>query len=516
MLQSDQVFAFRASKVDYIAVVVMAVLSVVFFLITNAPVISGDQLTITAIHQYLNQAPFLASDPIYGKKDLYLQINLGVIIFPFLQWLGGTVELGIHYFVAMLHFLQLGVAYPVFTSLTKSRRYGLALSLLSTIPVHAPGATFWGVALNGTLYARAIYLPFATLLIYSFICRTFSSEPKGLRGTFILLGLTAWIHPISAAYLFLIFLLSLICFRATVKQLFICASYFLVGAAYFIIPFLLHRPPTRPMEMVLHNQEYQLLLERAYPWAFSFQTILTEAAMMICSPAGVILVLCYLAYRQGFPLKRIMAMVICTSVAASLPYVFQRLLYIGFETPFFFIEVWRGFRFIPPLAYFGLALILGQHSMRSRSSQSQPWFFLLLICLCWLLSFGISTTPHKKTTCDHGIFRAAQMLPETAVVVSDLQELRYCSEKALFSSRQDFGMAYYHSRAAFKDLFDRLDAQEHFARAPAQDSLAELASLGATHIILSRHAPPTLPLREVEVAGNYRLYAIELPSGRVK
>ena len=457
-----------------------------FFALHLAPEpLKVDQLNIVSILDYISRAQYLDFDPIYKLPDLYLQVNLGVLLFEPLKQLFGSYELGVSVFLFLFYPVYLWSAYLVFKRLSLYPIEAMIFAIVSTSFIETAGATFWGISFPDRFGARVLMLPFIPVFFFFLIEKQkfFSAKSAFLFG--LALGLLAWIHPISTGYLALGSFLYL-CIEN--KQRYNIGFSFLggygVGASTFLIPFFLDQPSSQSQVL---PDNYQELISTIYPWAFNFPRIFEEVKGTLQAPLVIaLLVGIFLLPRSRKPFPVLVASFL---LASTLPYLFQVIMYSVFGKPFFFVELWRGFRYIPYiLILWGISAysqLARECSFRKMSSRVMYCFPIVLLALSLFQSY----TPTKflsksEYTCSDTIYSSIRKIPfNSVVVIHDAYETRMCGQRAVYVSPLDLAMAYYHSPRAVKQFIERLREVGQFYKSPSEKGIQGLRKKGATHIL---------------------------------
>jgi len=496
--------------------IIIGIMSFYFFTKQCPIPLLGDQLIYGTIIERLQHPEWLANDPLYGIKDIYLPLNLGIFFFSLLTKYLPPIEIGIIYGLTIIMFFYLVCSYKVFYNISKSSCFSLALSLLSALPIWMPGSTLWGIGLSDTFLSRTLFLPLVPIFFYFFLKMANYPTKKKVIFFYTLLGLAAYIHQISSVYLFLTFWVSLLIIR---PKLIILHFISLICWLIPLIPYLVYHfyhVLIHPSVMSIPPSILQKWIEIRYSWAFN-PVIGRETFNFLVQNPILIAILCIvpLLFKKEKYIIYLKVVIISLIFVVLSLYWIQYFLFNNFHIPFKFVELGRGLRFLPFIAFLLLSYIWNEIKVYFSSESVSIGISVCLLIFAgfmFISKYALLNLKYAKIsgfTCNDSIFKKINTLsPNILIATDEINNLRYCSKHSVYVIFKDGAVAFYNGQEQFVKWIKRFILNKKFFETGDSTLLTAMKNQGVTHIFTKREFSQS-ELEKIYCSSNYCLYKIK-------
>jgi hypothetical protein len=526
----------ETKKILLLSVLIICLCTFVFYKSQKILPLFRDQITNATIVEHFQNPHLYDHDPLWGKEKLFLPLNLGVLSFYGLSRLG-SIEVGIPIAQTLVIFSYLIISFIFFYKCSRSTALALSLSLLSCFFAKPTSTDFWGFGFSTTFLSRTIFLPFVPLIFYSFLDILKNPTAKKCMLFYFFLGILAFVHQVSSFYLFLSFILSFFYFHPRLVKIHILSIIFWFLAVSPLIIYAIHHYNFTNHVPIPSATSLQMWIEGVFQWAFPPAVGKTALTYILKNPHHIAMLLFIpFIFRKNMPVKYFTVTMILIIISGLGVYGIQFFLLKTFEIPFKFVDVLRGFRFIPFLAFMLLAaawqdiLAYFRRVLSTRHAKYLisliPFFLLIVSISIFIFRYHSGSPRFSGYTCSDPIFEALQQLPPTALIATDLgvlhqsqstefltsetiPELRCCGKRAVYAKHDDGSLAYYNGRDEFVRWILRVYDTWNFFVTLNKESLSVLKRDGVTHLCVKGELPSSKLWIKVYCSSQYCLYKVK-------
>jgi len=493
--------------------IVILLCTIVYYKSQTTCPLDSDQLTNMTIVEYFQNPDSYAHDPLWGNRDLFLPLNLGVFVFYTLSRVA-PIEEAIPAALTCIVFLYLIISFAVFHKLSQSSSLAICLSLLSCLPVGMTSFTEWGVGYSPSFLSRTIFVPFVPPIFYAFL--NLLNAPTVRKGMlfYFSLGLLAFVHQISSFYLFLSFLMCSFLLRPRLLKVHLAS---LVSWVAAISPLLIYTVShySFASDIVVAPSFLQKWIEFRFFWAF-YPTV-TRAALesSMRHPFYILILLIVIfGFRKNPHVKHLTITTVAVITGGVTIYGIQFFFYNVFGIPFKFVDIFRGLRFLPFIAFLSVGVVwqdLETYFRRVHRLRSAVLVALPLLCvLVFTLQYYSRAPESSADTCSDPIFAAVHELPPNALIATDnIENLRYCGKRSVYVIFRDGATAYYNGTDQFLLWVRRIVLNANFFKAPNKELAQQLKQDGVTHLFIEGELPPSPLWEKVHCSSRYCVYKLE-------
>jgi hypothetical protein len=524
----------KTKKILLLVLLIICFCTFVFYKSQKILPLYRDQITNATIVEHFQNPHLYDHDPLWGGEKLFLPLNLGVLSFYVLSRLG-PIEVGIPIAQTVVIFSYLIISFIFFYKCSRSNALALSLSLLSCFFAET-STDYWGFGFSTSFLSRTIFLPFVPLIFYSFLDILKNPTAKKCMPFYFLLGILAFVHQISSFYLFLSFVLCFFYFHPRLVKIHILSmiSWFLAVSPLII--YALHHYNFTSHFTISPATTLQMWIEPMFQWAFPPAFGKATLTYILKNPHHIAMLLFIpLIFRKNIPVKYLTVTMIAIIITSVGVFGIQLFLLKAFEIPFKFVDVLRGLRFIPFLAFMLLAvawqdvLAYFRRVLSIRHAKYIipliPIFLLILSIFIFVFRYHSQSPRFSGYTCSDPIFEAVQQLPPTALIATDLgvrhvqstefntsetvPGLRYCGKRAVYAKLDDGSLAYYNGTDQFVRWIIRVNNTWDFFVRLNKESLSVLKRDGVTHLCVRGELPSSKLWTKVYCSPQYCLYKVK-------
>ena len=510
----------KTKNLFIICSVIIILFCTLFFYTTQKVIpLALDQITNVTIIEHFQNPHLYDHDPLWGSQKLFLPLNLGVFSFYVLSWFG-PIEAGIPIALTVVMLLYLIAAFFVFYKLSESATLALCLSLLSCLPVEMPASTFWGIGNDYPFLflSRVIFLPFVPLIFYAFLSILKDPKLKKCILFYFGLGLLAFVHQISSFYLFLAFLLCLFLWYPRLLNIHgVSLASWLLPVSPLVVYVMLHYNFISYISVPPHV--IQSCIEDRFAWAFYPNVAKDTLRYIIHNPFHIIILsLVPFIFWKNLRVKYLTVTVVAIIISSLGVYMIQVFLLKFFNMPFKCVDLLRGFRYIPFLAFLSVAVIwqdivsyFRRTPLLQRITPIISVMLLVFSILIFTLSYHFTSPKSTDYTCSDPIFEVVQQLPPSVLIATNnIHSLRYCGKRSVYVIMKDGAIAYYNGTDQFLTWVKRIVFSQEFFKTLSKELLADLQKHGVTHVFVEGELPRSDLWTKVYCSPQYCLYQLKV------